>query len=79
MKDEFQTTDFGLATTLSALGFSVKDLDKSKDPRRIRFVFEKTNELDEAIQKFWSNDVRIEPKEFCMQQKALKSQLYHMS
>lgn len=70
----FQTSDFPLATTLVALGFKMEYIDKSSE--RAEFCFNRVDGLDEVVQWFWRDEVRIEPKLFCMNQKILKSRLY---
>lgn len=77
MKETFQTTDFSLAATLATFGVPVCGLDRGVDPRRVHFVFEKTADTEQLIEDFWGNKLKVEPKTFCMQQKSLKSQLYH--
>ena len=77
MKTTFRTSDFSLATTLTTLGYQIKEMDRTKDPKRVEFIFEKDEDLDDFVEKFWANALQIEPKSFCMQQKAIKSQLYH--
>lgn len=73
--DVFCTSDLPLATTLISLGFTVSHLDRT-DGQRVRFCFDRTEELDETVEFFWRGELRIEPKLFCLNQKLLKSRLH---
>jgi|GEM_PF-3941086 len=72
MKDELtknndciMLSDFNLCCTLVFLGFPVLTTYKDKyDPERISFVFHKTNELTESMQKFWNGLLAVEPKRY---------------
>lgn len=77
MKQIFKTTDFNLATTLTALGCPMIEMEKINNSKRVEFVFEENEDLKNLIDQYWSSNLQIEPKTFCMQQKVLKSQLYH--
>ncbi|MCT4592545.1 MAG: DUF5659 domain-containing protein [Candidatus Gracilibacteria bacterium] len=77
MKENFQTTDFSLAVTLLTLGYPIKKLDRDEDPRRVKFIFDQNDNIQKSIDEFWCDNLSVEPKKFCMQQKFLKSQLYH--
>lgn len=70
----FATSDFPLAVTL-AVWFPVLAIDRS-DPRRARFEFRRSAELEEAIDEFHQDVIRIEPKSFYLSMKALKGRLY---
>jgi len=70
----FETSEFILGISLLTLGFSIETLDKT-NPSRIQFVFKRTKELDQAIQFFWSNELRLEPKLFHYNQKNLKNRI----
>jgi NADH:ubiquinone oxidoreductase subunit len=67
-------SDLALATTLS-LYFQIKNID-STDKRRICFIFDKNDEVDSLISKYWSDELVIEPKQFFNQLKVIKSRIY---
>ncbi len=71
----FSISDFPLAVTLLALGYPLDCLDRT-DVNRIKFCFKHSSDLDEAVQAYWRNELRIEPRLFHMHQKLLKSQMY---
>ena len=79
MRDEhwFRTSDFPLAITIS-LFKPLKKVDRT-DPRRACFIFEQDREIDELVEAFWRRDLKVEPRAFFDQIKALKSRLYEQS
>ncbi len=70
----YKTSDLGLATTIS-LYFPVRTIDRS-NPRKVLFVFDLTEELNELVEKFWRNEVTIEPQTFTNQIKNIKTRIY---
>lgn len=73
----YKTSDLGLTTALS-LNFPIKSLDKS-NPRKVFFIFDHTNELDNFINKYWEGRIIIEPQTFINQIKSIKSRIYESS
>lgn len=71
----YGTTDFYLATTLVTLGYKLDVIDHAPNTRA-EFLFERKDDLDQAIESFWRGDLRIEPRLFCTNQKMLKARLY---
>lgn len=69
------TNDLPLASSLVCLGFSITDIDKA-DPKKVRFCFQKTEQLDKAVRAFWDNKLCVEPKAFSNCQKSLKARIY---
>jgi hypothetical protein len=69
----FETSDFPLGITLITLGFPLDYISKSTD--RMGFQFRRENGLDEAVQAFWRDELRVEPKLFYLNQKLLKSRI----
>lgn len=72
---KFETSDLALAAFL-ALKFIVESLDFT-DPRRVKFVFNKTDELEAEADLFWKKAALIEPQDYFMSMKALKGRLYN--
>lgn len=71
----FQTYDLALATALVTAGFRQVELDRT-DPRKVAFVFDKVDGIDEAVEQFWSDRQRVNPKAYFDTLKHLKSQIY---
>jgi len=72
--DFFTTTDLNLATTLSIFA-PLMSVNKS-DPRRVKFLFGKTDFLENLVEKYWRKELKVEPLEFSNQMKALKTRIY---
>lgn len=75
MKNEFRTSDFGLAATLIALDHQVIEFDRS-NPKRVQFIFTQVEKLSTDVESFWNDSVRISPLKFLTAQKILKNRLY---
>lgn len=73
-EDHFRTSDLPLASTLLALGFKLRTIDRS-DSRRYQFCFEQSDEIEEVNCDYWRGDLRIEPKLLLLHQKSLKSRI----
>lgn len=73
--EEFaRVSDFPLAVTL-ATKFPVLAIDKV-DPRRACFLFRHTGELDKIVEAYHRRELRIEPQEYHLRSRELKSRLY---
>lgn len=72
----FETSDFCLASYLTYLGFKLFGLKNEKKERKV-FVFERDAGIDEAIQRFWKREAIVEPQDFWLTEKFLKSRLYN--
>jgi hypothetical protein len=70
-----EITDLGLAASLTASGFVIVKLDKS-NPRRVVFVFEKSPQLQNVIDQFWSNKLRLPAAALLEHVRQLKSRIY---
>lgn len=74
----FKTKDLGLAATLLFFGYRLTDVDRS-DNKRILFVFEQVDLLPpivDVVNGYVSKDLRVEPSEFMVDIKALKTIIY---
>ena len=72
----YKTSDLGLTTTLS-LHFPIKTIDRS-NPRKVLFVFEQSDILTNFIDKYWKNEIVVEPQTFTNQIKNIKTRIYSM-
>ena len=71
---KYQTSDLACAAALS-LFFAIESVDKA-DPRRAYFLFERTPKLDTVLGKYQKQELRVEPRAYFDQIKALKTRLY---
>jgi hypothetical protein len=70
-----EVSDLGLAASLSASDFVIVSVDKS-NPRRVIFVFEKSNELEQAIDLFWANKLMLPASTLLDHMRKLKTRIY---
>ena len=75
MKNEFRTSDFGLASTLVALEHQVFEFDR-RNPKRVEFIFEDSEEVSELVNAFWADSVTVSAQKLLAAQKKLKNRLY---
>ena len=76
MKDVYVTSDLGLASALSCIGYKILELDRS-DPRRIIFRFNgEKQDLEKAAREYWDGSLRLPPALLFTHQKQLKGRLY---
>src|SRR3989344_2247333 len=59
----YLTSDLPLAATLCCLGHQAIRVNRY-DSKRVKFVFQNGNELSGIIERFWSGEIRVEPKSY---------------
>ena len=77
-KDEIDvliTSDFTLASTLLCLGFDITGIDKT-DPRRVKFYYKKTSDLEAALKRYWGGEVLVKPQDFVFAQREIRAQIH---
>jgi len=75
MHTQFATHDFPLASLLLYEGFSLQGIERQPNGRAI-FLFERKQNLDEAVQSFWARTLQVDPLGYHQAERALKSRLY---
>lgn len=73
-KNLFVSSDLALAATIS-IYFPIVVIDK-QDPRKAQFVFDRSKNLSELVDKYWKKELLVEPRTYFDQLKALKNRLY---
>lgn len=71
-----EVSDLALASTIQYLGFPVIVLNR--DPRespKVSFIFEKSDELNNVIYRYWEGLLLVEPKNFWHIARELKSRI----
>ncbi len=76
MHENYETQDMCLAVTVQCLGAPLAGIEW-RDDRRASFCFDDSGELHKAVEAYWRNEVRIEPKAFFDCLKATKTRLYN--
>lgn len=70
----YQTSDLACAAALSVF-FPLEGIDKT-DLRRAYFIFDRTPGLEAVLIKYQKQELRVEPRAYFDQIKALKTRLY---
>lgn len=70
-----EISDLGLAASLTASGFVIRRVDKS-NPRRVVFIFEQSDELEDTIERFWANKLSLPASTLLENIRVLKSRIY---
>lgn len=73
-KSTFASSDLALVTTLS-LYFPIERIER-QNPRKAQFIFIRTPQLDDLIEKFWQKKLLIEPARYFDNLKSIKNRLY---
>lgn len=72
---DYQTADLGCAAAIISAGFDLTNLDK-ENIRKVRFIFQRTNGIEEAVHNYWSDSLRINARTMVDNIKMLKNRIY---
>jgi hypothetical protein len=71
-----EVSDLALASSIQYLGFPVIAINRDpKEHPKVSFVFEKSDELNSAIYRFWEGLLLVEPKAYWNTARELKSRI----
>lgn len=70
----YQTSDIALAATIASL-LPLEAVDKA-NPHKAKFIFRRTDKLDQLVDQYWRRELRVEPQSYFNQLKAVKARLY---
>lgn len=80
-QNEFRTKDIYLATYLQLNKFNVIRLEKKEgtqtEKTRFMFIFEKAGMMKTFIEAFYARRGQVEPMEYSLVMKQLKSKMYN--
>ena len=68
-------TDLSLAVTLLTLGYPILRIEKVT-LNKVQFIFKKSPELENLIEAYWNNTLKVSPLEFFNNLKNTKSRIY---
>jgi len=74
-QNEFSTFDLGLATVLITLGYELLELDKSS-PKKIRFVFKRERNIEQVLNDYFDDKIKLPALSLFNNQKNLKNRIY---
>lgn len=70
----YKTSDLSLAGVL-AFSYPIEAIDRT-DPRKARFCFQRDEQLDSIVEKYWRGELQVEPRAYFDQLKNIKTRLY---
>lgn len=73
---QYSTSDLGIAATLSACGFAVIGISKT-NPRRVEFIFRDSSALQEAVEAYWADELKVSASLLLGHTRQLKNRMYH--
>jgi hypothetical protein len=68
-------TDLYLASALLAFGYKLIRIDHSTMPRA-RFLFAHTPKIENVINDYWNDSIKLSPQKLFAAQKQIKGRLY---
>ena len=68
-------TDLSLTVTLLTLGYPILRIEKVT-LNKVQFIFKKSPELENLIEAYWNNTLKVSPLEFFNNLKTTKSRIY---
>lgn len=72
----YETTDLALSSVLLLYLPDALEVINRENPRRVVFVFRKSDKLDKLVDRFWGGKLRIEPRLFFEGIKTAKTRIY---
>ena len=73
--DTYETYDIQCAAVLLCCNFELLSLDKTQ-PKKVKFIFKRKEKLDELINKFWSDQLKVKARSLLENLKILKNRIY---
>ncbi len=74
-KNEFSTSDLGLATVLVTLNYELLELNRS-NPKKIKFVFKGGENTEKVVNDYFNDRIKLPALTLFNNQKNLKSRIY---
>ena len=73
--NHFSTFDLGCSAALISAGFELDSLDK-ENPRKVRFIFRRKVGIDEAVNDYFSEKLKVSARAMFDNIKMLKNRIY---
>lgn len=74
---EYRTKDLYLASYLQLKGFEIIRLEKND--KRFTFIFTDSDGMNPYIEEFYARKAQVEPMEYSLAMKQVKSKLYNFT
>lgn len=76
--DFYPTSDIWIASALHSLGHKLLTVSKADQyGKRYDFIFDQTNNLEEDVIKYMSNDLKVQPRRMMESYKQLKNEVFN--
>jgi len=74
-QNKFSIFDLGLASVLVTLEYELLELDKS-NPKKVRFVFKREKNIEEVINDYFNDKIKLPALSLFNNQKNLKNRIF---
>lgn len=74
-KNDYCTYDLGCSAALISSGFEIKSLDKA-NPKKVRFIFNYQTGIEEIVNDYFSDKLKVSARKFFDNTKMLKNRIY---
>ena len=71
----YTLSDLGGTASLLCMGFQLRDIDKT-DPKRVLFIFDLCTELEETVNAYFANTLKVPARSLVDNMKMLKNRIY---
>jgi len=71
----YSTFDLGCSAALICAGFELISLDKT-NPRKVQFIFRREPRIDNAVNNYWDDRLKVNARSFFDNIKMLKNRIY---
>jgi len=76
MEKFLKTTELALVATLQCLGYGIEAIEKVSG-NKAAFLVSKDDKLDNLVQDYWNQKLKVEPQKYFQAIKAIKSRIYN--
>ncbi len=71
----YRTSDLALCGALVCVGFVIEKVERVSQSRAV-FLFQSTEKLQETVNKFWRNELLVDPLRYFGEIKLLKARIF---
>lgn len=75
-EEKYATTDLGLASSLTALGYELHTLERTVNPKKARFIFRRVPTIETSATSYWNDRLELNARTLFDAQKMIKNRLY---
>jgi hypothetical protein len=75
-EEKYATTDLGLASSLVVLGYELHTLERTINPKKVRFIFRRIPTIETSANNYWNDHLELNARTLFDAQKMIKNRLY---